>query len=142
MLKSSDVNALCQDKRSMTFLWVRVLTAWQSCQLGGLFTGNNGFFLKLKGSLDLENINYGQSIVVLAGGKRTDLTSRASCCQVFRCPSLRLSFLCSFILCFQKCDGPMFEICTVNYRYSLLCLLLFLKYLMSIIYVPRTVRQL
>lgn len=59
MLKSSDVNALCQDKRSMTFLWVRVLTAWQSCQLGGLFTGNNGFFLNLKGSLDLENINYG-----------------------------------------------------------------------------------
>lgn len=142
MLISSDVNSLCQDKMSMTFLWVRVLTAWQSCQLGGLFTGNNSFFLDLKESLDLENINYGWSINVPAGGRRTDLTSRASCCQVFRCPSQRLSFLCSFIPCFQKYDGPMFEICTINSRYSLLCLLLFLKYLMSIFYVPRTVRQL
>lgn len=61
--------------------------------------------------------------------------SWASCCQVFRCPSLRLSFLCLFISYFQKNDGP---VCS---RYSLPCLLLFLKCLISVFYMTRTVRQ-
>ena len=61
-----------------------------------------------------------------------DKSSNAYLCG---CPSF---VPCSFIPCFQKHDGSMFEIRLISPRYSLLRLPSSLCYLVSKSYVPRT----
>lgn len=124
---------------SMAFPRVRILTVWLTCQFTKLFTQRNGC---LEESLGLENTDHGWSIVVLTG--RMDVMSRelvdrsSDACLMIILPF----YPCSFIPCFQKHHGCMFEISPVSSRYSPHCLLLFPQNLVSIFYVLRTVAYL
>ena len=81
---------------SMAFPWVRILTAWLTCQFTRLFTQCNVSLADLEESLGLENTNHEWLIVFLTG--RMDMMSRELCWQVFRCLFHDLSSFLSLFL--------------------------------------------